>query len=225
FNLFSFNDIEEIAEESVESLTNGKEFTEEKKVKEKDNQDIKIEKEIEKVEEVSNQVSEINQNISTDEFQVLSKEEIADIFLKIAVNTNDKFKTNVTDFFQKIKSSTPINKFDFLIRDMDKVLITSENGIVFLSEDEIAIENINTVNQSVEFLEYIKKQLNKIYYVIAVAKQQAIEIGNKIREEKLNNTKVKDIDIEFLKNKIKAKPSAKELAESLLQDLIIDDEE
>ncbi|MDE6893965.1 MAG: hypothetical protein K2J02_01135, partial [Malacoplasma sp.] len=175
--------------------------------------------------EITKQKTETNQNINTDEFQVLSKEELTDVFLKIAVNTNNKFETNVTDFFQKIKSSTPINRFDFLIRDMDKILITSENGIVFLSEDEIAIENINTVNRSVEFLEYIKKQLNKIYYVIAVNKQQAIEIGNKIRQEKLNSTKVKDIDIEFLKNKIKAKPSAKELAETLLNDLIIDDEE
>ncbi len=223
FNLFSFNEIEEVIDEPTESINDLEKINSEKdsinNTISKEKQSLNFQKENKK------ENREKSSDINNSDYKILTNEEVNDIFLKIAVNSNNKFKINVNDFFQKIKSSTPINKFDFLIRDMDKLLVASENGIVFVSEDDIAIENINSINQSLEFLEYIKKHLNKIYYVVAVNKQQAIEIGNKIRNEKLNNTKVKDVNIEFLKNKIKVNPTAKELAETLLKDLIIDDEE
>ena len=102
--------------------------------------------------------------------------------------------------------------------------MVSKNGIAFLSNDKISIKNLNETCTTLDFLSYIKNKFNKLYLVIAVNKEQAIEIGNKIKKDKLSSAIIKDVDISFLNEKMKTKKTAKDIAEDIFKDLIIDEE-
>lgn len=214
-SLFSFDNIEDVSPvensleeqfEAIEEVNISEINTESKKSKKKNKQSIK----------------ENNQKNNKEEIYI--NIDIDDAFLKIAINANNNQREKVNLFFEEIKKSTPLNSFESSIKQMNKLIVASDNGIAFLSDDDIETENLNKNNQSLEFLEYLKNKLNKVYLVIAISKEQAVRIGDKIRAQKLKPADVQDVDIEFLNTKIKSKPTAKDLAESILNDLIIDEE-
>ncbi|WP_164979348.1 DNA polymerase III subunit gamma/tau [Malacoplasma penetrans] len=184
----------------------------------KDKKENKVEKKEEIAKPITQSVNKVKEEESFKEI------DIDEAFLKIAVNSNNSEKEKVNNFFKSIKDSMPSNSFESSIKQMDRLIVVSNNGIAFSSADDLEIENINKINQSLEFLEYLKNKLNKVYLVIAITKDQAIKVGNEIRNNKLSPSNTKDVDIEFLNTKIKSKPTAKDLVESMLSELIIDEE-
>ncbi|MCF0218049.1 MAG: DNA polymerase III subunit gamma/tau [Malacoplasma sp.] len=147
-----------------------------------------------------------------------------ELVIKVGFHNNENYRKKVEQIFNKIKSTTPISNFDFAFLEMQKVLLVSENGIVLLANDEIDLRSINDNNQSIEFLDYIYKKFNKLYFVVCITKKQAAIIGNLIVAHKDLKSFVNDVDIANLNNKIKQKPNAKSIAEDYLSELIINEE-
>lgn len=219
--LFGFGDIEEIKEEPLLNNVNKIFDVEKNENEEKQRISNSVKK---KTPEIKKEINNDDKQIIGNNETFLTKDEIEQNFLKIAVNTDVKEKEKVYEFFSNLKSSIPIDKNESILKDLDKILVVSKNGIAFLSNDKISIKNLNETCTTLDFLSYIKNKFNKLYLVIAVNKEQAIEIGNKIKKDKLSSAIIKDVDISFLNEKMKTKKTAKDIAEDIFKDLIIDEE-
>lgn len=246
--LFEFGDIEEINDESIspknpnlsknkDNITNeqnaqpsnvitsneDKQLINDNPIEDKNYyvNEQKIENEPSYQDDYSLENETIENNIKD---EILSEQEIKDSFLKIATNSDVKEKEKVSEIFKQIKDSIPVDKYDSIIKDLEKVIVVSKNGIAFLSNDDINIKNLNDVCTSLDFLYYIKNKFNKIYLVVAINKAQAIEIGTKIKTGKLTSANTKDVDISNLNEKLKLKKTAKDIAEDIFKDLIIDED-
>lgn len=148
-----------------------------------------------------------------------------DFLLRVFVNNNPEKARSIEELINKIKSKTPTNLIEANIKDIKKVIAVSNNGIVLLANDNINSKTINDLSTTVEFLEYIKLILNKIYYVISITKKELDEfVKNNLSDKKKIKKDVEDIDIDFIEKKMKPKSLASEIAEELLGDLIADEE-
>lgn len=144
------------------------------------------------------------------------------VMASIFAHQDKKEQEKVTNLINDIKSKVATNLINANLKDIQNVLAVSKNGIIFLCNDAINANTINNFAQSEDFLNFLKESLNKVYFVLAIQKKDI----NEFRENNktpLKKTMIDDVDIEFLKNKIKNKKLAKDIAEEMLKDIIVEE--
>ncbi|MGL5630435.1 MAG: DNA polymerase III subunit gamma/tau [Mycoplasmoidaceae bacterium] len=155
---------------------------------------------------------------SVDETQEYDIEE--NIFFQIAFNNKKEQIEKISSILEKIKSNRykekPISEF---ICDAKKVLLASNNAIVLLFSNELKAKNLNRINKEKEFLQFINKKFDKIYYIIGIY-QDLSKLRNKFVELKSSGVRYDDYQLEELEVIIKKTPSIKEIALDIFKDEI-----
>lgn len=133
-------------------------------------------------------------------------------FSEIAFNNNNEIKAKLNLIFDKIRDTIPRNPEEAYIIDASKILIASNNGFVFMFDDEMSSTNLNLISDNEEFILYIKEKFGSIYKVIGVTRKQARDFSESVKDLKRNYKVYQDVNIEKLKLKIKTNASTKEIA-------------
>ena len=133
-------------------------------------------------------------------------------FSEIAFNNNNEIKAKLNLIFDKIRDTIPRNPEEAYIIDASKILIASNNGFVFMFDDEMSSTNLNFISDNEEFILYIKEKFGSIYKVIGVTRKQARDFSESVKDLKRNYKVYQDVNIEKLKLKIKTNASTKEIA-------------
>lgn len=133
-------------------------------------------------------------------------------FSEIAFNNNNEIKAKLNLIFDKIRDTIPRNPEEAYIIDASKILIASNNGFVFMFDDEMSSTNLNLISDNEEFILYIKEKFGSIYKVIGVTRKQARDFSEFVKDLKRNYKVYQDVNIEKLKLKIKTNASTKEIA-------------
>lgn len=133
-------------------------------------------------------------------------------FSEIAFNNNNEIKAKLNLIFDNIRDTIPRNPEEAYIIDASKILIASNNGFVFMFDDEMSSTNLNLISDNEEFILYIKEKFGSIYKVIGVTRKQARDFSESVKDLKRNYKVYQDVNIEKLKLKIKTNASTKEIA-------------
>ena len=133
-------------------------------------------------------------------------------FSEIAFNNNNEIKAKLNLIFDNIRDTIPRNPEEAYIIDASKILIASNNGFVFMFDDEMSSTNLNFISDNEEFILYIKEKFGSIYKVIGVTRKQARDFSESVKDLKRNYKVYQDVNIEKLKLKIKTNASTKEIA-------------
>ncbi len=133
-------------------------------------------------------------------------------FSEIAFNNNNEIKAKLNLIFDNIRDTIPRNPEEAYIIDASKILIASNNGFVFMFDDEMSSTNLNLISDNEEFILYIKEKFGSVYKVIGVTRKQARDFSESVKDLKRNYKVYQDVNIEKLKLKIKTNASTKEIA-------------
>ena len=112
-----------------------------------------------------------------------------------------------------------------MLTDAEKILLASNNGIVVIFEDEIDARNINAASDESKFVTYIKNKFGKVFHVLGLSVDEAKRISSIYKEYYKQNKKFSDVNIDELSKMVKVKTTAKDIAERLVSDLIVDEED
>ena len=82
-------------------------------------------------------------------------------FSEIAFDNNNETKAKLNLIFDKIRDTNPRNPEEAYIIDAPKILIASNNGFVFMFDDEMSSTNLNLISDNEEFILYIKHYMIK----------------------------------------------------------------
>ena len=133
-------------------------------------------------------------------------------FSEIAFNNNNEIKAKLNLIFDNIRDTIPRNPEEAYIIDASKILIASNNGFVFMFDDEMSSTNLNLISDNEEFILYIKEKFGSVYKVIGVTRKQARDFSESVKDLKRSYKVYQDVNIEKLKLKIKTNASTKEIA-------------
>ncbi|MGL4647525.1 MAG: DNA polymerase III subunit gamma/tau [Mycoplasmoidaceae bacterium] len=139
-------------------------------------------------------------------------EDLIKSFSEIAFNNNNEIKSRLNETFNLIKDRIPKYPEEGYVCDASKILVASQNGIVFLFDDEVSALNLNLIADNEDFLMYIKKQFKNLYKVIGVSREQARKFSEFVKELKTNFKTYPDVNIEKLKLKVKSNATTQEIA-------------
>nr|MDE5552946.1 DNA polymerase III subunit gamma/tau [Malacoplasma sp.] len=151
--------------------------------------------------------------------------DLENIFFQIAFNNNSKEKEKVVNIFNELKHNIPLSPEEGLLTDAEKILLVSNNGIVVIFEDEVDARNINAANDESKFVTYIKNKFGKVFYVLGLSIDEAKRISSIYKEYYKQNKKFDDVNVDELSKMVKIKTTAKDIAERLVSDLIVDEED
>lgn len=151
--------------------------------------------------------------------------DLENIFFQIAFNNNPKEKEKVVKIFNELKHNIPLSPEEGLLTDAEKILLASNNGIVVIFEDEIDARNINAASDESKFVTYIKNKFGKVFHVLGLSVDEAKRISSIYKEYYKQNKKFSDVNIDELSKMVKVKTTAKDIAERLVSDLIVDEED
>ena len=143
------------------------------------------------------------------------------LFFQIADNKNNDNKTKASQVLDKIKKSVTINADDVYFKEAKNILLTSNNGMILLFENEVSAKNLNVVSMNPKFLVYLKNTFGKIYRVIGMTTQTASDLTEKYKQHLKTKKKLNDVEINDLIDKAnKSNTTMKDLAISILGDEI-----
>jgi hypothetical protein len=147
-------------------------------------------------------------NLTKDDggFSVVKNKQLeqSDIFNSIAFNNSSKYVNKAKEF---LKKSQEIDAPSILqgVANATKPMIASNNGIVFIYEDEVDAELLSERTSKPEFLEQTKIFFDHPIYILGLTKQQLQEYGNKFMKLKKEGNVYDELDlqplIEILKKK------------------------
>jgi len=143
------------------------------------------------------------------------------IFFKIAYNNKSNIKIDLNNIFKEINNSIQVSPMKGFISNASKILLASNNGIVFLFEDNLSADNLNEVSTSRNFLLYIKKEFKKIYYVIGVSNINAKIYGNEYKKNLSKKIFYEDCDLSSLEAIILKKKSTKNIALDIFKEELL----
>lgn len=143
------------------------------------------------------------------------------LFFQIADNKNNDNKTKASQVLDKIKKSVTINADDIYFKEAKNILLTSNNGMILLFENEVSAKNLNIVSMNPKFLVYLKNTFGKIYRVIGMTIETASNLTEKYKQHLITKKKLNDVEINDLIDKAnKSNTTMKDLAISILGDEI-----
>ena len=143
------------------------------------------------------------------------------LFFQIADNKNNDNKTKASQVLDKIKKSVTINADDVYFKEAKNILLTSNNGMILLFENEVSAKNLNVVSMNPKFLVYLKNTFGKIYRVIGMTTETASDLTEKYKQHLKTKKKLNDVEINDLIDKAnKSNTTMKDLAISILGDEI-----
>lgn len=143
------------------------------------------------------------------------------LFFQIADNKNNDNKTKASQVLDKIKKSVTINADDVYFKEAKNILLTSNNGMILLFENEVSAKNLNVVSMNPKFLAYLKNTFGKIYRVIGMTTETASDLTEKYKQHLKTKKKLNDVEINDLIDKAnKSNTTMKDLAISILGDEI-----
>lgn len=148
---------------------------------------------IEQTNKIKNDVTQ-----SSISFDALSNNTYDDVFennfFAIANNHNSELKNQYQEIFDSLKSKQFLFDKQFIaLFDAEKVLISSNNGMVLLFNNEWQAHRLNQISSNKDFLKFVSNNFKKPLLILGIDKKHAIDYKAKFK--KMDKKDFKDVKI------------------------------